>query len=65
MGIMDTRAQNMLQMKWGIKSMKMIAPKATKEEFHKVGACGPSLLERSLLVTRTRRIVMLGWMKVW
>jgi hypothetical protein len=55
----------MLQIKWGIKSMKMIAPKATKEEFHKVGTCGPSLLERSLLVTRTRRIIMLGWMRVW
>ncbi len=45
--------------------MKMITPKATKEEFHKVGACGPSLLERILLVTKTIRIIMLGWMRVW
>jgi len=65
MGIMDTRAQNMLQMKWGIKSMKVIAPRATKEEFHKVGAYGPSLLEIILFFMRTRRIIMLGWMKVW
>jgi len=52
-------------MKWGIKSMKVIAPRATKEEFHKVGAYGPSLLERILLLMRTTRIIMLGWMKVW
>jgi hypothetical protein len=65
MGIMDTRAQNMFQMKWGIKSMKLIAPRAINEKFHKVGACGPSLSERNLLVTKTRRLVMLGWMRVW
>lgn len=58
-------AQNMFQMKWGIKSMKLIAPRAINEEFHKVGTCGPSLSERSLLVTKTRRLVMLGWMRVW
>lgn len=45
--------------------MKLIAPRAINEEFHKVGTCGPSLSERSLLVTKTRRLVMLGWMRVW
>lgn len=45
--------------------MKLIAPRAINEKFHKVGACGPSLSERNLLVTKTRRLVMLGWMRVW
>jgi hypothetical protein len=51
----------MLQMKWGIKSMKVPAPKPTKEEFHSVGACEPSLLGRISLVMRTRKLYCNGW----
>jgi hypothetical protein len=55
MGITLTGAQHMLQMKWGVKSMKVTAPKPTKEEFPSVGACEPSLLERISLLMRTRK----------
>jgi hypothetical protein len=35
----------MLQMKWGIKSVKMATPRPTKDEFHRVGTREASLLE--------------------
>ncbi len=51
----------MLQIKCGIKSMKVTAPKPTKEEFHSVGACEPSLLERISLVMRIGKLCCNGW----
>jgi hypothetical protein len=51
----------MLQMKWGIKSMKVTAPKPTKKGFTVLGACEPSLLGRISLVMRSRKLCCNGW----